>query len=105
MSNSYEVDPATQFLTRIAPEGELSDITLHEAISRIAAILDELASGTSYYETLEPGLLAQSLRLVLAATSSGIGECRLVLPYSPMRPVNDTTGFRWCCNHSPQHCS
>jgi hypothetical protein len=104
MADSLETEPVNQFLTLIAPEGNLTDITLHEAISRTAAILDEFAQSPED-SPLQPGLLAQSLRLVLAATSGSIGECRLALPYSAMRPVNGSSGFKWCCNHKPQHCT
>ena len=104
MANTQQMEPAEQFIALIAPQGELSEITLREAIGRTALILDQWAAGSDI-TTVEPGLLAQSLRLVLAATSGGIGECRLAIPYSPMRPVNTTSGFKWCCNHKPPHCS
>src|SRR5258706_4207214 len=100
MEQSLEMEPATRILNLITAENELSDITLSEAIQRTANILDEWEA-SSGLETLQPGVLAQSLRLVLAATSSGIGECRLALPYSPMRPINGSDGLKWCCNHKP----
>ncbi len=50
--------------------------------------------------------LVKSVRALLVALSASIGECRLSDPYSPLHPVIDGDGsFRWCCNHSPQHCS
>jgi hypothetical protein len=50
-------------------------------------------------------LLARGVRLALTAAASALGECRLQVPYAPMQPVNDNQGFRWCCTHSPPHCS
>ena len=50
--------------------------------------------------------LVQAVRALLVALSGSIGECRQSNPYSPLHPVIDVDGsFRWCCNHSPQHCS
>ncbi len=50
--------------------------------------------------------LVKAVRALLVALSASIGECRLSNPYSPLHPVIDDEGsFRWCCNHSPQHCS
>ncbi len=50
--------------------------------------------------------LVRAVRALLVALSASIGECQLGHPYSPLHPVIDTEGsFRWCCNHSPQHCA
>jgi hypothetical protein len=50
--------------------------------------------------------LVRAVRALLVALSASIGECQLSQPYSPLHPVIDADGsFRWCCNHSPQHCS
>ena len=50
--------------------------------------------------------LARGVRAVLVALSASVGECRRENPYSPLHPVIDEKGgFRWCCNHGPQHCS
>jgi hypothetical protein len=50
--------------------------------------------------------LIKAVRALLVALSASIGECRLSNPYSPLHPVIEADGsFRWCCNHSPQHCS
>lgn len=57
-----------------------------------------------------PELLATRamLRFTLSAAESGggIGECRRDEPYAPLRPVMEPDGtFKWCCTHSPEHCS
>jgi hypothetical protein len=50
--------------------------------------------------------LVTSVRALLVALSASIGECQLGNPFSPLHPMIDSDGsFRWCCNHSPQHCS
>jgi hypothetical protein len=50
-------------------------------------------------------VLAHGVRIALAAAATALGECRLDVPYAPMQPINDNQGFRWCCTHSPPHCS
>ncbi len=43
-------------------------------------------------------------QLLLAATS--FGECRKAVPYAPLKPVIDAYGnFKWCCDHTPEHCA
>jgi hypothetical protein len=51
------------------------------------------------------GALALSA-ITVAATGSSFGECTRTTPYAPLHPVIDHDGhFKWCCNHSTQHCS
>jgi hypothetical protein len=50
--------------------------------------------------------LIKAVRALLVALSASVGECRLSNPYSPLHPVIGYDGsFKWCCNHSPQHCT
>jgi hypothetical protein len=38
--------------------------------------------------------------------ASGLGECQMAVPYSPLQPVIDPNGeLRWCCQHNPRHCA
>jgi len=46
------------------------------------------------------------LSATFALVSGGSGECRVVTPYAPIRPVIDQDGnLRWCCTHDPEHCA
>ena len=49
-------------------------------------------------------LVVMTTALMLAAMS-GAGECRKATPFSPLQPVLDDDGFRWCCTHPTPHCS
>ena len=50
--------------------------------------------------------LAMGMRALMLMAGTGLGECRLETPYSPLRPVIDAHGaFKWCCNHNPEHCA
>jgi hypothetical protein len=49
--------------------------------------------------------LADKLAAALAAVSTSLGECQRATPYSPIRPIfTPEGGFKWCCNHKPEHC-
>lgn len=53
-------------------------------------------------------LIARALRIntLLLMTLSSSGECRVEVPYAPMRPVIRADGTRvWCCSHETEHCS
>jgi hypothetical protein len=45
---------------------------------------------------------------VLAEEASVLGltgECREAEPFTSLQLVLDGQGLRWCCTHSPTHCS
>ena len=52
-------------------------------------------------------LALHASRLMLAMSESTLlGECRREKPFKPLRPIIDENGtFKWCCTHSPPHCS
>lgn len=52
-------------------------------------------------------LQLEATRLMLSAMSATmLGECRVETPFKPLRPVIDEDGnFKWCCTHTPPHCS
>jgi len=42
----------------------------------------------------------------LSTLGSAMGECRRETPYAALRPVIDSQGqFKWCCDHTPEHCA
>lgn len=44
-------------------------------------------------------------RLESPMVDTALGECRLEVPYAPIRPVRDENNvLRWCCTHDPEHC-
>jgi len=48
------------------------------------------------------------LRAILAEEASVLGltgECRKEEPFTSLQLVLDGQGLRWCCTHSPTHCS
>lgn len=52
-------------------------------------------------------LVLEANQVILRAMSETLlGECRAEEPYKPLRPIIDENGiFRWCCTHTPPHCS
>lgn len=34
-----------------------------------------------------------------------LGECRMDVPFAPLKIIQDESGVRYCCTHDPQHCS
>jgi hypothetical protein len=51
----------------------------------------------------EAATLAAGLRAALLALEASSAECRLAMPYAPLRLVLDVNGLRWCCSHDPEH--
>ncbi|MDQ0474829.1 hypothetical protein [Labrys wisconsinensis] len=39
----------------------------------------------------------------LAASATGLGECRRAQPFKPLRLVLKDEGLFWCCTHDPPH--
>lgn len=51
------------------------------------------------------GMLLTTIAALLAASSTS-GECRVLTPFAPIKPVIGSDGtFKWCCTHSPEHCA
>jgi len=51
-------------------------------------------------------VLYRAVRLLLARSTTTLGECRRDTPYAPLRPVIGADGrFKWCCTHDPEHCA
>lgn len=88
-------------------EADIASSDVRATISESISSLEQIAAGT-HPEGDELRVvathLAGALVVTLAALSASLGECRNAVPYSPMHPVLDSNGFRWCCNHDPQHC-
>ena len=89
----------------------MSDIK--DEIESLFARIDEI-SGNYPTNTEDISLVEQKLllnleasRMLLNAMSSTVmGECRREHPYKPLRPIIDEDGkFKWCCTHTPPHCS
>jgi hypothetical protein len=86
----------------------LSFESLQEELSSAIWQVDHLSErGSGQADAAElMGAMVRAVKALLVAWSASIGECRRAQPYSPLHPVIDADGaFRWCCNHTPQHCS
>jgi hypothetical protein len=58
----------------------------------------------SEFDQIEDAVtLGAALRAALLALESSSAECRLAVPYAPLRLVLDVNGLRWCCSHDPEH--
>jgi len=84
---------------------EISEITSADNVRKTIADLSELVEGTGPISDVHLRVLARGVQLTLVAVASSMGECQLDVPYSPMHPVLNSTGQKWCCNHPTQHCS
>lgn len=51
--------------------------------------------------TLDARLLVHGLAKFL----DSVGECQRSRPFQPLFPVYDDKGLRYCCTHSPRHCT
>lgn len=80
--------------------------TRRRQLENAAEILRDLRSSRRGEMSLAQNRsLAVVARFLENMAASGLGECRLDVPYSPLRPVIDEDGtFRWCCSHKPEHC-
>jgi hypothetical protein len=76
---------------------------------RIRAAIEALAyvhgQAHSLTDAESTEALYQGLSAALSAAAASLGECRLAEPFSPLHPVLDDAGLRWCCNHDPEHCA
>lgn len=72
-----------------------------EALSAIGSIVER---GT-LEAAPELTAIAQGVRLALAASAAGLGECREETPYTALYPIRENGVLRWCCTHRPPHCS
>ena len=82
----------------------MSDVDLKEQLSAVAEVLEKHPDPEMTSE--ESNVAAAAVRASLEVVAQAGGECRQAVPYSPMQPVLDAGGvLRWCCNHTPEHCS
>lgn len=77
---------------------------LAAARQRVREQIDTLLAGESIDKALASAM-SDTLAAVEAIADATLGECRLAQPFSPLRPILDDDGLRWCCTHSPPHCA
>jgi hypothetical protein len=83
---------------------EREKLGLNATIHRTLKSLDRLEENKRYADP-ELQVFVRSLRMLVVALQSGLGECRLATPFSSLRPIIDDKGLHWCCTHDPEHCS
>ncbi|MEL6645790.1 MAG: hypothetical protein AAFQ79_17800 [Pseudomonadota bacterium] len=91
------IDAALEAQTAVVTLERLPDI----ATGAVQSDVTTVGSG----ETMT--LQLEAARLMLSAMSATmLGECRAEEPFKPLRPIIDEHGkFKWCCTHTPPHCS
>jgi hypothetical protein len=84
-----------------------------DALAMVQGVMNRLenakAGGLKDHELVrhlfETGVMLMTSSYALLAMSS-LGECRKQTPYAALKPVIDANGnFKWCCEHTTEHCA
>lgn len=92
--------------SKIPVRDRLVNVDVEGEVRELLAELERIATG----HRVLPGaadvrLIARGLQLTLTVLATSLGECRVDIPFSPLRPVRRSDGtLVWCCNHKPEHC-
>jgi hypothetical protein len=91
---------------QIGDHSSVSDTTrFHDDARDALAAVDAFLERGDFGAAPELVAIAQVAKLGLAASAAGLGECREETPFASMYPLRENGVFRWCCTHSPPHCS
>jgi hypothetical protein len=77
-------------------------------MAELGELSDFLAKARGLFEEARAQAQTDPERFFLNAVASllsALGECRLLEPYAPLRPVLTKDGLKWCCTHDPEHCA
>lgn len=87
----------------------LTPAEVNDRMTALAAVEHALqvVATTAARAVTEPDAESDPVRhaLTLARTALTLGsECHEARPYGELILINDKTGLRLCCTHTPEHC-